>query len=308
MPPAKDARRLIPDPDNEPNFYAISKMYPLPGDDQEDTKPKVNFSGLESQPLQAVTSCIQPPPSAVPPVPLSSIDQVSLLAALLNQSNNQAVPQTAVLPNRQGTFLQANGNVMLSSVLGNGNQGTSSITNSLIAAISQDTLNVPNNNFVTHNNTIPGLQFGNATTLNFLEALLLRQTQLTQKHAVENPSPGRPNKIPRLFDAAPELVQGVLTPMAIPSSQPIATAGHNMMMDTVHNRRIQEVAHSLASMEMFRSEAQRLEAERRKTEELQQAATANALAAQAALLAAILSGTNACGTKPDTSAGGNPNK
>jgi hypothetical protein len=32
MPEPKDSRRLIPDPDNEPNFYAISSEYPLPDD------------------------------------------------------------------------------------------------------------------------------------------------------------------------------------------------------------------------------------------------------------------------------------
>jgi hypothetical protein len=32
MPEPKDARRLIPDPDNEPDFYAISSKYPLPDD------------------------------------------------------------------------------------------------------------------------------------------------------------------------------------------------------------------------------------------------------------------------------------
>lgn len=32
MPKPKDARRLIPDPENEPDFYRISKMYPLPDD------------------------------------------------------------------------------------------------------------------------------------------------------------------------------------------------------------------------------------------------------------------------------------
>jgi hypothetical protein len=30
MPEAKDARRLIPDPDNEPDFDAIGRAYPLP--------------------------------------------------------------------------------------------------------------------------------------------------------------------------------------------------------------------------------------------------------------------------------------
>jgi hypothetical protein len=32
MPESKDARRLIPDPENEPDFYATSSKYPLPDD------------------------------------------------------------------------------------------------------------------------------------------------------------------------------------------------------------------------------------------------------------------------------------
>lgn len=31
MPPCKDARRLVADPKNEPNFYRISRQYPLDG-------------------------------------------------------------------------------------------------------------------------------------------------------------------------------------------------------------------------------------------------------------------------------------
>ena len=38
MPKPKDARRLIPDPDNEPDFYAISKAFPLP--DSTNASPK----------------------------------------------------------------------------------------------------------------------------------------------------------------------------------------------------------------------------------------------------------------------------
>lgn len=33
MPGPKDARRLLPDPENEPDFYKISELYPLPGGD-----------------------------------------------------------------------------------------------------------------------------------------------------------------------------------------------------------------------------------------------------------------------------------
>ena len=32
MPPCKDARRLVADPLNEPNFYRISRQYPLDGE------------------------------------------------------------------------------------------------------------------------------------------------------------------------------------------------------------------------------------------------------------------------------------
>lgn len=32
MPEPKDARRLIPDPEHEPDFYAVRRTHPLPGD------------------------------------------------------------------------------------------------------------------------------------------------------------------------------------------------------------------------------------------------------------------------------------
>jgi hypothetical protein len=35
MPEARDARRLIPDPENEPDFYSISRVFPLPDDEPE---------------------------------------------------------------------------------------------------------------------------------------------------------------------------------------------------------------------------------------------------------------------------------
>ena len=40
MPEPRDARRLIPDPDNEPDFYAITKNFPLP--DMKAAAPVVN--------------------------------------------------------------------------------------------------------------------------------------------------------------------------------------------------------------------------------------------------------------------------
>jgi len=60
MPEAKDARRLIPDPENEPDLYAISRAFPLPGDDPSDiVPPESAFVGKEAsgpKEIQAVDS------------------------------------------------------------------------------------------------------------------------------------------------------------------------------------------------------------------------------------------------------------
>jgi hypothetical protein len=44
MPGSKDARRLIPDPDNELDFYAVSSKYPLPDDPNFDTTSPLEVS------------------------------------------------------------------------------------------------------------------------------------------------------------------------------------------------------------------------------------------------------------------------
>jgi hypothetical protein len=44
MPQPRDARRLIPDPENEPNFNAISQMWPVP------TKRQTNLARQEQAP------------------------------------------------------------------------------------------------------------------------------------------------------------------------------------------------------------------------------------------------------------------
>ena len=53
MPPCKDARRLVADPDNEPNFYRISRQYPLDGstplvEDTADDMPHAKRSRSDS--------------------------------------------------------------------------------------------------------------------------------------------------------------------------------------------------------------------------------------------------------------------
>jgi hypothetical protein len=55
MPESKDARRLIPDPENEPDFYATSSKYPLPDDPDFDMASPLEESE-QSTTNKAVTS------------------------------------------------------------------------------------------------------------------------------------------------------------------------------------------------------------------------------------------------------------
>lgn len=63
MPPAKDARRLIPDPDSEPDFNAISRVYPVPGGS---TAPKAPTETPQTPSVAAVapTTATSLPPMA----------------------------------------------------------------------------------------------------------------------------------------------------------------------------------------------------------------------------------------------------
>jgi len=51
MPEPRDARRLIPDPDNEPDFYAITKNFPLP--DMKAAAPMVNVMAASAVDLNS---------------------------------------------------------------------------------------------------------------------------------------------------------------------------------------------------------------------------------------------------------------
>eukprot|EP00542_Grammatophora_oceanica_P016705 CAMPEP_0194033434 /NCGR_PEP_ID=MMETSP0009_2-20130614/6133_1 /TAXON_ID=210454 /ORGANISM="Grammatophora oceanica, Strain CCMP 410" /LENGTH=414 /DNA_ID=CAMNT_0038674129 /DNA_START=103 /DNA_END=1348 /DNA_ORIENTATION=+ len=63
MPRPKNARRLIPDPENEPNFYRISQLFPLPDDQQQHPEEEEDQGSLE-QPLEQA----QPEPPQEEPV------------------------------------------------------------------------------------------------------------------------------------------------------------------------------------------------------------------------------------------------
>ena len=54
MPKPTNARHLIPDPENEPNFYSLSKLFPLAGDEQEIVVPTRPPSTKMSPTLQPI--------------------------------------------------------------------------------------------------------------------------------------------------------------------------------------------------------------------------------------------------------------
>lgn len=54
MPKPTNARHLIPDPENEPNFYNLSKLFPLAGDEQEIVVPTGPTSTKMSPTLQPI--------------------------------------------------------------------------------------------------------------------------------------------------------------------------------------------------------------------------------------------------------------
>jgi hypothetical protein len=91
MPKPRDARRLIPDPDNEPNFYAITKQYPLPDD------PNVTLYSFDEE--EATRE--QPVPPAVNIVPpletLASVSTPLLDAHRLSSVMTSPVGQARVV-------------------------------------------------------------------------------------------------------------------------------------------------------------------------------------------------------------------
>jgi hypothetical protein len=63
MPEPKDARRLIPDPENEPDFYAVSSEYPLPDDPSFDMVKPVEESNESKRKAASEPGTIYPEPS-----------------------------------------------------------------------------------------------------------------------------------------------------------------------------------------------------------------------------------------------------
>jgi hypothetical protein len=63
MPKPKNARHLIPDPENEPDFYSLSNLYPLADQDDDSLVPQVISATSESTILHSLPSAVQ----ALPP-------------------------------------------------------------------------------------------------------------------------------------------------------------------------------------------------------------------------------------------------
>ena len=95
MPKRKDARRLVADPDNEPNFYKITEQFPLdlPTTGASTEEPETKRARFENYGVAAAA-----PPVAsvsVPQVtsPLDGINSASVLMALLEAKRKQEEEQ-----------------------------------------------------------------------------------------------------------------------------------------------------------------------------------------------------------------------
>jgi hypothetical protein len=109
MPNPKDARRQIPDPENEPNFYEISRKYPLP--DDPDFGKNDDLSDIQARPEPTKTKRLSPVPQssvaaglprfvANPPTPATTRLGVALtlnaLSVLAPATALAAVPLSAL--------------------------------------------------------------------------------------------------------------------------------------------------------------------------------------------------------------------
>lgn len=127
MPRRKDARRLVADPDNEPDFYLISKRFPLEdiptptpaavgqsivpnvavSTDSSGTSSHAPMSATPSHSESILTALLQQQPSPVPvtlsPQPLQQHD--TSLASLLQQFQQQASPAMCSPLNPQPSML-----------------------------------------------------------------------------------------------------------------------------------------------------------------------------------------------------------
>lgn len=89
MPEARDARRLTPDPENEPDFYSISRVFPLPDEEKKVPAPV----------LLSAAPAIAPPLQAIKPVALEvgPAAKLQAIASSINSSNSSNTRQSPAL-------------------------------------------------------------------------------------------------------------------------------------------------------------------------------------------------------------------
>jgi hypothetical protein len=86
MPPGRDSRRLIPDPDHEPDFYAISRLFPLP--------PNATTSTTVGSPTSTTTTLAPPALTAAAPSPRLPFISTQVQPVLSSTSLAPTCPST----------------------------------------------------------------------------------------------------------------------------------------------------------------------------------------------------------------------
>ena len=95
MPPAKDARRLIPDPGNELDFYRISKLYPVPGCEKVSDSKNPGLAGSKN-PIQVSTATPSAAIATVLTQPTVGASAGSDLVASLLQERPTKLPRVSL--------------------------------------------------------------------------------------------------------------------------------------------------------------------------------------------------------------------
>lgn len=94
MPQPKNARRLVPDPENEPDFYQLSKLFPLP---DEKGKPQARVAAKKSP---VVVDLVEVAPEVV--------DSNAAVALSLQEQANAvraaAATEVRLVPLREAAF------------------------------------------------------------------------------------------------------------------------------------------------------------------------------------------------------------
>lgn len=114
MPPCKDARRLVADPPNEPNFYRINRQYPLDGEapaqEAVDSPPAKRARGDSTTLPQGLTlsaASLGSPVMSVTSAPVATGVAAPTPAALLGLIGQAATAPASPTPPKLLSLLEA---------------------------------------------------------------------------------------------------------------------------------------------------------------------------------------------------------